>query len=88
MGGHLLSLLLDLKAEGTALLIASHDLPSMRLLCDHLLLLRIGRTLCQGPIGQLLSNPIHPHLLALWEATPRLAGSYSSTDTCAAAALT
>jgi peptide/nickel transport system ATP-binding protein len=73
LGGHLLLLLQTLKAEGTALLIASHDLPSVQSLCDQMLLLRDGRALCQGPVEQLLSNPIHPHLRELWEATPRLA---------------
>jgi ABC-type glutathione transport system ATPase component len=73
LGGHLLSLLQDLKAAGTALLIASHDLPGVQLLCDQLLLLQGGTSLCQGPTGQLLSDTAHPHLLELWEAAPRLA---------------
>ncbi len=73
LGGHLLALLLSLKAEGTALLLVSHDLPSVRGLCDQMLLLQGGQSLCRGPVGQLLSKPPHPHLQALWEATPLLA---------------
>lgn len=73
LAGHLLTLLLALKAEGTALVLASHDLPAVRLLCDRMLVLREGVTLCQGSIGQLLSDPMHPHLQMLWEATPQLA---------------
>jgi ABC-type glutathione transport system ATPase component len=72
LGSQLLTLLLSLKAEGTALLLVSHDLPSVRTLCDHLLLLRNGLALCQGPAGQLLSSPTHPHLQALLEAVPVL----------------
>lgn len=72
LGGHLLALLASLKAEGVALLVASHDLPSMRTLCDQLLLLQGGKVLCQGPTGQLLSNPPHPHLHKLLEAVPVL----------------
>jgi ABC-type glutathione transport system ATPase component len=72
LAGHLRDLLLTLKAEGTALLLASHELPLMGRLCDQLLLLREGRALCQGPAGQLLSDPPDPHLRDLLEAVPRL----------------
>jgi len=60
---------LALKAEGTALLLASHDLPSVQILCDQLLVLRDGQTLCQGPAASLLSDPLEPHLRELLEAT-------------------
>jgi peptide/nickel transport system ATP-binding protein len=82
LGGHLLSVLLALKAEGTSLLLVTHDLPSMGILCDQLLLLRDGTSLCQGPVGQSLSNPPHPHLRELWEATPRLAISPQPSAVC------
>ena len=72
LGGHLRDLLLEVKSEGTTLLLASHDLPSVGLLCDQMLVLREGRALCQGPVGQLLSDPPHPHLKALLEAVPKL----------------
>ena len=72
LGGPLLTLLRSLKAEGMALLVVSHDLPSVRLLCDQLLLLKDGKVLCQGPTGQLLSNPPQPHLQQLLEAIPVL----------------
>ena len=70
LGSHLLTLLLALKAQGTALLLLSHDLAAVGSLCDQLLLLRDGASLCQGPAGQLLSNPPHPYLQALLEAVP------------------
>lgn len=73
LGSHLLELLRALKAEGTALLLASHDLEAVRILCDQLLLLREGEVLCQGPAGALLSSPPHPHLGELLAAVPRLA---------------
>jgi len=37
LAGHLLALLLDLKAEGTALLLASHDGAAVEVLCDRVL---------------------------------------------------
>ena len=72
LGCHLLALLQSLKAAGMALLVASHDLASLRILCDQMLLLQNGNILCQGSTGQLLSDPPHPHLRKLLEAVPVL----------------
>jgi peptide/nickel transport system ATP-binding protein len=72
LGDPLRTLLLELKAGDTALLLASHDLPSVETLCDQMILLQDGKTLCQGPTRQLLSDPPHPHLRALLEAVPGL----------------
>ncbi|HEX9009242.1 MAG TPA: ATP-binding cassette domain-containing protein [Holophagaceae bacterium] len=73
LASHLLALLLEVKAGGTALLLSSHDLRLMGALCDRTLLLQEGAVLCQGGTGQLLSDPPHPHLRALQEAVPGLA---------------
>ena len=72
LASHLLALLLDLKATGTALLFASHDLVAVQALCDQVLVLDAGRTVAQGPIRQLLSEPVQPVLKALLDATLRL----------------
>jgi ABC-type glutathione transport system ATPase component len=69
LASHLLSLLLALKAEGTALLFSSHDLGMLQVLCDHLLVLHEGACLSQGPIGQVMAEPMHPVLKRLREAT-------------------
>ena len=37
LAGHLLSLLLEVKAEGTALLLASHDPSAVAILCDRVI---------------------------------------------------
>lgn len=73
LAGHLLAVLREVKAEGTALLLVSHELPMVRVLCDGLIVLRAGRPACQGPVEQLLSNPTHTHLQMLWEAVPLMA---------------
>ncbi|MDP1831802.1 MAG: ATP-binding cassette domain-containing protein [Geothrix sp.] len=73
LAGHLLGLLLALKAEGMALLLVSHDLPLVAAACDRMLVLREGFPACQGPVGQLMSDPMHTDLQALWEAVPLLA---------------
>jgi ABC-type glutathione transport system ATPase component len=73
LASHLMALLLDLKAQGTALLCASHDLPAVEAICDHLMVLQGGAPVCQGAAGPLLSRLPCPHLRGLWEAVPRLA---------------
>ena len=71
LSGYLLSLLLDLKAEGMGLLLSSHDLASVQVLCDQMLVLREGTVVCQGPLAKVLSEPMEPHLKKLCEALPR-----------------
>jgi len=66
--GHLLDVLLELKAEGLSLLFASHDLTAARSLCDHLLVLGEGEVLWQGGIGAAWPDPEPPRLRALREA--------------------
>ncbi len=70
LAGHLLALLQEVKAEGTALLLASHGLAEVAGLCDQLLVLRGGVVMGRGAPGQLLSNAQQPYLQALWEAMP------------------
>ena len=72
LGGHLLELLSELKAAGTALLFVSHDLPAVARLCDQALVLYGGEAMCQGPAPQMLGAARHPYLRGLLEAVPRL----------------
>lgn len=72
LGGHLLELLLELKAAGTALFFVSHDLPAVARLCDRMLVLYGGEAMVQGPAGPLLRDLRHPYLRGLWEAVPSL----------------
>jgi ABC-type glutathione transport system ATPase component len=72
LAGHLLELLLEFKAEGTALLFVSHDLLAVRRLCDKLLVLYGGEPMCLGDTGTMLAELRHPYLRGLWEAVPDL----------------
>lgn len=63
-------LVLEAKAGGAALLLATHD-PALALrLCEDLAVLVAGDVVEQGPIGPLLSRPRHPYLRAYMEAVP------------------
>lgn len=72
LAGHLLELLLELKAEGTALLFVSHDLLAVRRLCDRMLVLYGGEPMALGATAGLLTGLRHPYLRGLWEALPDL----------------
>lgn len=74
LAGHLLELLLELKAEGLSLLFVSHDLPAVARLCDRTLVLYGGEPMCQGETSTLLRELRHPYLRGLWEAVPHLDG--------------
>lgn len=72
LAGHLLELLMELKATGTALFFVSHDLPAVARLCDQALVLYGGETMCLGPLPALMEEARHPYLRGLMEAVPRL----------------
>lgn len=72
LAGHLLELLAELKAAGTALLFVSHDLPAVRRLCDQALVLYGGEPMDQGPVGPLFELARHPYLRGLRDAVPAL----------------
>lgn len=72
LAGHLVELLGELKAVGTSLLFVSHDLPAVRSLCDQVLVLYGGETMCQGAAVPLMEDARHPYVRGLLEAVPRL----------------
>ncbi len=71
-----LKLLMQLRREaGVALLFVSHDLNVVRLLCDRIAVMYLGRVVETGPAGQVFNAPRHPYTRALLSAIPRLPGA-------------
>ncbi|MFA5941556.1 MAG: ABC transporter ATP-binding protein [Sinimarinibacterium sp.] len=65
----LLDLLRELRRErGLALLLISHDLGVVAELCDEVLVMRRGRTVEHGALGQVLNAPQQPYTRALLTA--------------------
>ena len=65
------NLLCDMRAElGLALLFIAHDLPTVRFLCDRVLVLFRGQIVEQAPRDALYSAPKHPYTRALLAANP------------------
>ncbi|SCD65970.1 peptide/nickel transport system ATP-binding protein [Streptomyces sp. DfronAA-171] len=62
-------LLERLRAElGLTCLFVSHELDVVRRLCDRVAVMRDGRLLESGPVGEVLSAPSHPYTRALLAA--------------------
>ncbi len=58
----ILALLRELqRREGISLVLVSHDLAAVDVLCDHALVLRHGRVQEQGATAQVLGDPQHPY---------------------------
>jgi peptide/nickel transport system ATP-binding protein len=67
----ILALFSELKAQGIALLLISHDLAVVSQLADRVLVLQAGAVVEKGETADVLSNPRHPYTRSLIDAAPR-----------------
>jgi peptide/nickel transport system ATP-binding protein len=66
-----ISLLRELRDRfGLTYLVISHDLSTIRHLCERVVVMYLGRIVEDAPTGDLFSDPQHPYTEALLSATP------------------
>jgi len=69
----ILQLLQRLKEQtGMSYLFVSHDLSVVRLLCDRVLVMYLGKIVESGLAREVFEHPLHPYTQALVAAVPRL----------------
>jgi oligopeptide transport system ATP-binding protein len=67
----IIQLLNRLRNElGLALIFISHDLSVVRLVCDRVMVLYLGRVVESGPAAEVFNSPKHPYAQALLSAVP------------------
>jgi oligopeptide/dipeptide ABC transporter ATP-binding protein len=67
----ILHLLDDLRRQlGMSYVFVSHDLNVVRLLCNRVVVMYLGRIVEQGPADEVFANPAHPYTKALIAAIP------------------
>lgn len=62
------------KRRNMALVFISHDLEVVRHVCDHVLVMYLGKIVENGPVAEVFSNPQHPYTQALVASVPRIDG--------------
>lgn len=67
-----LNLLVDLRTQlGMSYLFVSHDLHVVRLLCDHVIVMKDGEIVEQGPTQKVMVHPEHEYTKTLLTAAPK-----------------
>jgi peptide/nickel transport system ATP-binding protein/oligopeptide transport system ATP-binding protein len=67
----ILEFLRDLRERfGLAYLFISHDLSVVRLMCDRVAVMYLGRIVEEGPTAKVFASPAHPYTKALLDAVP------------------
>jgi oligopeptide/dipeptide ABC transporter ATP-binding protein len=71
----ILKLLAELRGKlGMSYLFVSHDLNVVRLLCDRVLVMYLGKVVESGPAQEIFERPQHPYTRALVSSVPRIDG--------------
>ena len=80
-----LNLLKDIQQSATlSCLFISHDLATVRYMCDEVLVMYLGKIVECGPCDSVFENPSHPYTCSLMEAVPDIDRNLRSRTTAEA----
>jgi ABC-type dipeptide/oligopeptide/nickel transport system ATPase component len=68
----ILDLFSEIKKQGVAFLLVTHNVPIAKNFCDRVAVMRQGSIVESGAAGQVLGRPAHSYTRALLEAVPSL----------------
>lgn len=72
----ILELITSLMRERTrSYLFVSHDLATIRTVCDRVAVLYLGKVVEEGPVDRVFDHPLHPYTRALLASAPSLHGT-------------
>ncbi len=67
----ILNLLKRLREQmGLTMLYISHDLSTIKYLCDRIAIMYLGKIMEIGPVNEVIANPVHPYTQVLLSAVP------------------
>ena len=70
----IMDLIEGFKAEGTSIMLVTHDLALAAERSDKIAIMYAGKIVEYGPVDEVIDSPMHPYSKALLESTPRLRG--------------
>lgn len=74
----ILSLLAELRRDGLAILMITHDIATASHVADRIVVMYLGRVVETGSTPSVLGDPGHPYTRALLDAVPRIRSSSPS----------
>ncbi len=80
----IMRLIKDLQAEmGTSTILITHDLGVVGQMCDHVVVMYLGRVVESGPVRQIIHHPRHPYTQGLLASLPSLAMEHAQLPSIA-----
>ena len=70
---HIFELLHDLRDQtGTSIILITHDMASVAEMAERVMVMYAGRKVEEGPVEEILTNPLHPYTQGLIKCVPHL----------------
>ena len=70
---HIFELLHDLRDQtGTSIVLITHDMASVAEMAERVMVMYAGRKVEEGPVEEILTNPLHPYTQGLIKCVPHL----------------